>query len=101
MQFNMFGDAEEIAAPPAAEPVPAISQHAAAIAALPEVLRPKCTPLAPKPESKAELDEWTRTSQRTFLLWMIGALARRMYTTSSMTSLPGVLQKLNGLGGEW
>jgi hypothetical protein len=32
---------------------------------------------------------------------MVGALARGLYTTSSLTALPGVLLKLNGLGGEW
>jgi hypothetical protein len=76
-------------------------QHTAAIEALPEVLRPRCEAARPVPTAKAQLDEWTRESQRKFLLWMIGALSRGMYTASSMTSLPGVLQKLNGLGGEW
>lgn len=100
MQFDMFGDPEPIAAPPAPAPkderAQIMAQHAADIAALPEVLRPQCAAAG-----KAQLDDWTRTSQRKFLLWMIGALARGMYTTSSMVSLPGVLQKLNGLGGEW
>jgi hypothetical protein len=95
MQSDIFGDPEPVEAPP----VP--PQHAADIQALPENLRPQCTPAAPVPTGKAELDEWTRKSQRTFLLWMIGALARGVYTTSSMASLPGVLQRLNGLAGEW
>ncbi|CAE6900071.1 hypothetical protein [Paraburkholderia domus] len=105
MQFDIFGDPEPVTAPPASTPkderAQITAQHAADIEALPEKLRPQCAPAVPVPTGKAELDEWTRTSQRTFLLWMIGALARGMYTASSMTSLPGVLQKLNGLGGEW
>jgi hypothetical protein len=97
MTFDLFGEVPEHPDPKAGPR----QQHAAAIAALPAVLRPQCAPAAPVPTAKPHLDEWTRTTQRTFLLWMIGALARGMYTASSMTSLPGVLQKLNGLAGEW
>ncbi|MFM0630715.1 hypothetical protein [Paraburkholderia xenovorans] len=101
-QFDLFGDPVEEAPAVLADPMDEVrAQHQVAIDELPEKLRPQCMPVGAAPDGKAELDEWTRTSQRTFLLWMIGALARGMYTASSMTSLPGVLQKLNGLGGEW
>lgn len=95
MQFDMFAAESELAPEPVDARAPTAARHLAAIEALPEVLRP-----APIPRT-AELDDWTRTSQRAFLLWMIGAIARGMYTVSSMVALPGVLQKLNGLGGEW
>lgn len=104
MQFDIFGYSVPIEVAPAAakdERSQIIAQHAAEIGALPEKLRMQCTPAAPVPAAKPQLDEWTRTTQRTFLLWMIGALARGIYTASSMTSLPGVLQRLNGLAGEW
>jgi hypothetical protein len=95
MQFDMFAAETELALEPIHERPSVTAQHAAAIEALPEVLRP-----APM-QRIAELDDWTRTSQRVFLLWMIGAITRGLYTVSSMAALPGVLQKLNGLGGEW
>ncbi|PVX75592.1 hypothetical protein [Paraburkholderia unamae] len=95
MQVDMFGAGPELAPEPVDERTPIAAKHAAAIETLPEVLRP--TPM----QRGAELDDWTRTSQRAFLLWMIGAIARGLYTVSSMAALPGVLQKLNGLGGEW
>ncbi|WP_035513264.1 hypothetical protein [Paraburkholderia nodosa] len=91
----MFAAEPELAPEPVDDRAPIAAQHAPAIETLPEVLRP-----APLPRC-AELDDWTRTSQRAFLLWMIGAIARGLYTVSSMVALPGVLQKLNGLGGEW
>jgi hypothetical protein len=97
MSFDLFGEVPVPVDPTAARR----DQHTAAIAALPEKLRPRAEAIGAIPTTKPQLDEWTRTTQRKFLLWMIGALARGMYTASSMTSLPGVLQKLNGLGGEW
>lgn len=96
MQVDLFADIDPPAAPaPVDDRALVAAQHAAAIEALPEKLRP--APLS----RVSELDDWTRTSQRAFLLWMIGAMARGLYTVSSMVALPGVLQKLNGLGGEW
>ncbi|WP_321904443.1 hypothetical protein [Paraburkholderia tropica] len=102
MQIDLFADFETRSEPEPSDEHGAIAaRHAAAIEALPEKLRPTCVRLSSAPTSAAQLDEWTRTSQRAFLLWMIGAIARGLYQTSSMAALPGVLQKLNGLGGEW
>lgn len=96
MQPDLFADLDPPATPPRDQHADVAARHAAAIEALPEKLRPTCTR-----RGNAEIDEWTRTSQRAFLLWMIGAIARGLYTTSSMVALPGVPQKLNGLGDEW
>ncbi|WP_205995025.1 hypothetical protein [Paraburkholderia sp. Ac-20347] len=102
MQVDLFADFDAPAAPQQLDERGAIAaRHAAAIEAIPEKLRPTCAPLSSAPAGAVQLDEWTRTSQRAFLLWMIGAIARGLYTVSSMSALPGVLHKLNGLGGEW
>jgi hypothetical protein len=100
-QFDLFGDPVEEAAPPSASLNEVRVQHQAAIDDLPEKLRPQCTPVGPMPTERAELDEWTRTSQRSYLLWLIGAIARGIYRDSSEANAPYVLAKLNGLGGEW
>ena len=81
MQFDIFGEPETIAA-------------------VPEILRPHCAP-APVPTAKPHLDEWTRTTQRSYLLWLTGAIARGIYRESSEANAPYVLMKLNGLAGEW
>lgn len=104
MQFDIFGDPEPIAAPPAApldERAQIAAQHASDIEALPEKLRPQCAPAAPVPTAKPQLDEWTRTTQRLYLLYLVGAIARGVYRDSSEANAPYVLMKLNGLGGEW
>lgn len=101
-QFDLFGDPVEEAPPALADPMDEVrAQHRAAIDELPEKLRPQCAPVGAVPGSKAELDEWTRTSQRSYLLWLIGAIARGIYRDSSEANAPYVLMKLNGLGGEW
>lgn len=105
MQFDIFGDVETIAAPPAAAPkgqrAQITEQHAADIEALPAKLRPQSAPAVPVPTGKAELDEWTRTTQRSYLLYLVGAIARGIYRDSSEANAPYVLMKLNGLAGEW
>jgi hypothetical protein len=101
MQFDIFGDPEPITALTAEPPPEALSPHAAAIAALPEILRPQCVPAAPVPTTKPQLDEWTRTTQRIYLLYLVGAIARGIYRESSEANAPYVLMKLNGLAGEW
>lgn len=84
------------------EPVtPAAQTYADVIAAQPEVLRPKCQAVSPVPKGGAELDAWTRETQRIYLLYLVGALARLKYRDSSMANARGVLFKLNGLGGQW
>ena len=88
MQSDMFSE-------------PEASPSADAINGLPEKLRPKCTPAAPVPTEKGKLDEWTRTTQRLYLLYLVGAIARGIYRESSEANVPYVLMKLNGLGGEW
>ncbi|MFM0163889.1 hypothetical protein PQR39_26180 [Paraburkholderia sediminicola] len=105
MQFDIFGDPDPIEAAPAPAPknerAQITAQHAADIEALPEKLRPHCAPAVTVPTGKAELDEWTRTSQRSYLLYLVGAVARGIYRDSSEANAPYVLMKLNGLGGEW
>lgn len=93
-QPDMFGDPVPVAAAPA-------TTHAQVIAAQPEKLRPTCAPVVPMPTGKAELEEWTRVTQRTYLLYLVGAIARVTYRESSIANARHVLMKLNGLGGEW
>lgn len=101
-QFDLFGDPVEEAPPvPSGLLHEVRAQHQAAIDDLPEKLRPQCASVGPMPTARAELDEWTRTSQRSYLLWLIGAIARGIYRDSSEANAPYVLAKLNGLGGEW
>lgn len=100
----MFGDPEPatVAAPPPSTPRAAIAaEHAAGVAALPEKLRPRCAPVPPMPTAKAALDDWTRETQRIYLFYLIGAIARGIYRDSSLANVPFVLQKLGGLAGEW
>lgn len=100
----MFGDPQPIAitAPPAQDETIGIrAHHAELIGLLPEKLRPQCTPALPVPSGKAELDAWTRTTQRIYLLYLIGAIARGVYRDASEANAPYVLMKLNGLGGQW
>lgn len=104
MQFDIFGDPEPIEAPPAApkdERAQITAQHAADIEALPEKLRPQCAAVASVPTAKPQLDEWTRATQRLYLLYLVGAIARGIYRDSSEANAPYVLMRLNGLGGEW
>lgn len=103
-QLDMFGDPEPVAitAPPAHDETIGIrARHAELIGLLPEKLRPTCEPAIPVPTAKAELDAWTRSTQRIYLLYLIGAIARGVYRESSEANAPYVLMKLNGLGGEW
>jgi hypothetical protein len=110
--LDMFDAAPPPAAAPqkakkAAEPEPdhsaARAEHAAAIAAIPEKLRPSCAPVPPMPDAKAkgQLDAWTRETQRLYLLYLVGAIARGIYRDSSTANVRFVLLKLNGLAGEW
>lgn len=102
MELDLFGDPIEEAPPAQADPSAEVrAQHAAAIAALPEKLRPSCAPASPMPAAKPQLDAWTRETQRLYLLYLIGAIARGIYRESSEGNAPYVLMKLNGLGGEW
>ena len=103
-QFDMFGDPEPIAAsaPPANDETMGIrAHHAELIDLLPEKLRPSCAPALPVPTGKAELDAWTRSTQRIYLLYLVGAIARGIYRESSLANIRFVLPRLNGLGGEW
>ncbi|MCG5072223.1 hypothetical protein [Paraburkholderia tagetis] len=96
MQFDMFAEA------PVEAPVATVGQtHADRIAALPEVLRPRCDPAAPMPTKQPELDAWTRETQRIYLLYLVGAIKCITYRESSLANIRYVLLKLNGLGGEW
>jgi hypothetical protein len=98
-QFDMFGE-EEVETVEA--PVdPYVQAHADKIAALPELLRPKCEPALPTPAGGAALDEWTRQTQRLYLLYLVGACQRLEYRESSLHNVRYVLLKLNGLAGEW
>ena len=100
----MFGDPGPIAttAPPAADESAVLrDHHAELIALLPEKLRPQCAPAAPVPTDGAQLEQWARVTQRIYLLYLIGAIARGIYRDSSEANAPYVLMKLNGLGGEW
>ncbi|WP_172173314.1 hypothetical protein, partial [Paraburkholderia elongata] len=63
--------------------------------------RPQCAPATPVPTAKPQLDEWTRTTQRSYLMYLVGAIARGIYRETSEANAPYVLAKLNGLGGEW
>ena len=105
MQFDIFGDPDPVVAPAPAprrdERAQIAAQHAADIEALPEKLRPHCAPAMPVPTAKPQLDEWTRTTQRLYLLYLVGAIARGVYRESSEANAPYVLMKLNGLAGEW
>jgi hypothetical protein len=96
MQLGFFD--EPVEAPPAA---PAAPTYAEIIAAQPEKLRPSCAPVPPVPTAKPELDAWVRDTQRRYLLYLVGAIARMTYRDSSIANARYVLQKLNGLGGEW
>jgi hypothetical protein len=98
MQTDLFGDLfVEVAT---VEPTPP-SAHAERIAALPEILRPRCEPALPMPSGGPALDEWTRHTQRLYLLYLVGACQRLQYRESSLHNVRYVLVKLNGLGGEW
>lgn len=100
----MFGDPEPIAAsaPPAPDATAVLrAQHAELIELLPEKLRPKCAPAAPVPTGGAQLEQWARITQRIYLLYLVGAIARGIYRDSSEANAPYVPMKLNGLGGEW
>ena len=103
MTFDLFGDPEPVAALPASknERAQIVAQHAAAIDVLPEKLRPQCAPALPVPTAKPQIDEWTRTTQRLHLLYLVGAIARGVYRDADKANAPYVLAKLNGLGGEW
>ena len=94
-QFDMFGgdDVEMVD--------PAVQAHADRIAALPEVHRPRCAPTLPVPTAGPALDEWTRHTQRLYLLYLVGACQRLQYRESSLQNVRYVLSKFNGLGGEW
>ncbi|MBW9102932.1 hypothetical protein [Paraburkholderia phenoliruptrix] len=103
-QLDIFGDPEPVAssAPPAHDETMGIrAHHAELIGLLPEKFRPSSTPALSVPTGKAELDAWTRSTQRIYLLYLIGAIARGVYRDSSEANAPFVLMKLNGLGGEW
>ncbi|WP_454825383.1 hypothetical protein [Paraburkholderia xenovorans] len=103
-QLDMFGSAEPITitAPPASNGAAGIRErHAELIGLLPEKLRPQCTPALPVPSGNAELDAWNRTTQRIYLLYLIGAIERGVYRDASEANAPYVLMKLNGLGGQW
>jgi hypothetical protein len=98
-QFDMF--AEEAVETVAAPVDPFVKAHAERIAALPEILRPRCEPALPMPTGGPALDEWTRHTQRLYLLYLVGACQRLEYRESSLHNVRYVLVKLNGLGGEW
>ncbi|CAB3742660.1 hypothetical protein LMG24238_06919 [Paraburkholderia sediminicola] len=100
----MFGDPEPTAiTAAAATDATAVlrAQHAELIELLPEKLRPQCAPAAPVPQGGAQLEQWARVTQRIYLLYLVGAIARGVYRDSSEANAPYVLMKLNGLGGEW
>ena len=103
-QLDMFGDPEPVAitAPPALDATAILrAQHVELIELLPEKLRPQCVPAPPVPTGGAQLEQWARVTQRMYLLYLIGAIARGVYRESSEANAPYVLMKLNGLGGEW
>ena len=59
-------------------------------------------PVAQRPEVPgAQLDAWTRETQRHYLRYLIGAIERLTYRESSIANARYVLMKLNGLAGEW
>jgi hypothetical protein len=105
MQLDIFGDPDPVASPAPAAPkderAQIAAQHAADIEALPEKLRPHSAPAASVPTTKPQLDDWTRSTQRLYLLYLVGAIARGIYRESSEANAPYVLMKLNGLAGEW
>ncbi|NML34552.1 hypothetical protein [Paraburkholderia antibiotica] len=107
MQTDLFG---ELAPAPVDERQQARERLQAAIAAQPEVLRPSCVPATPMPTTKPELDAWVRTTQRIYLLYLVGAIQRLKYRDSSIANARYVLLianaryvllKLNGMGGQW
>lgn len=103
-QLDMFGDPEPMgaSAPPAPDATAVLrAQHAELIELLPEKLRPQCAPAAPVPTGGTQLEQWARVTQRIYLLYLVGAIARGIYRDSSEANAPYVLMKLNGLGGEW
>jgi hypothetical protein len=94
-QFDMFGG-DPVETPPA------MATIADVIAQQPEKLRPTCTPAQPRPtEAGAQLDVWIRETQRIYLLYLVGAIARITYRESSIANARGVLFKLNGMAGQW
>lgn len=59
-------------------------------------------PVARRPDAPGpQLDAWTRETQRHYLRYLIGAIARITYRESSIANARHVLMKLNGIGGEW
>lgn len=101
MQIDLFADLDPPATAPVDERAAIAERHAAAIEALPEVLRPAYAPVARVPEKEPELSMWVRETQRIYLLYLIGAIQRLTYRESSLANIRYVLLKLNGLGGEW
>jgi hypothetical protein len=53
------------------------------------------------PTAGPALDEWTRHTQRIYLLYLVGAIQCLKYRESSIANARQVLLKLNGLGCEW
>jgi hypothetical protein len=103
MQFDMFAEAEpEVAAPIlSVAPLPP-TDYQVALDALPEKMRADPVAMhAPKPAAGAQLDEWTRKTQRLYLLWLVGAINRFQYRESCIANAREILFKLNGLGGTW
>ncbi|WP_042299016.1 hypothetical protein [Paraburkholderia kururiensis] len=100
MQDDMFADLLAPAPEPEVPPAPAAPDIT--VDDLPEKLRAQPLAMhARKPEGGPQLDEWTRVTQRLYLLWLVGTLARNTYRDSSIVNARQVLRKLNGLGGEW
>jgi hypothetical protein len=98
-QFDMFAEEATEAVETPVDPF--VQAHVDKIAALPEILRPRCEPALPVPTAGPALEAWTRHTQRLYLLYLVGACQCLQYRESSVANVPYVLLKLNGLGGEW
>lgn len=67
----------------------------------PEKLRPRCQVARPVPTEAGAYEHWKRETQRSYLLYLVGAIQRVTYKDTRIADARTVLLKLNGLGGEW
>ncbi len=66
--------------------------------AQPTKLRPTVMKVRPL---LADANRWKRLTQRDYLLWALGAIHRAQYPATRVADAREVLERLNGMAGEW
>ncbi|WP_321894553.1 hypothetical protein [Paraburkholderia heleia] len=49
----------------------------------------------------ADVAKWKRLTQRDYLLYLVGAIGRVQFKQTRIDDAREVLERLNGMGGEW